>query len=84
MLPLPEHCVSFGVHVPEHAPIEHVPLMHGTAVPHAPAVQVWTPPFEEHWVLESAQTPQTPAPLQNGVDEGQGICAPQLPFVPHV
>ena len=39
---LPEHCVEFGTHEPAHAPIEHIPLMHGTGVPHAPPTHVCT------------------------------------------
>jgi hypothetical protein len=31
--PLPEHCLTPGVHDPEHAPLTHAELLHATAAP---------------------------------------------------
>jgi hypothetical protein len=75
----PEHCVAPSVHVPEHAPLAHMPLSQVTSSSHSPvAEQICTPMLSAaHWALPGAQTP-VQAPLTHAWLV-QGTPAPQFP-----
>jgi hypothetical protein len=49
-MPLPEHCIAPGVHIPVQAPAVHAWLEHGVAGPHAPLLLHVCTPFPEHCV----------------------------------
>jgi hypothetical protein len=74
----PEQLVWPGAQTPVQAPLTHVWLLHGDAVPQAPAeVQVWTP-LPEQFFWPGAQTPlHTPA---THVWLEQAVAPPKVPF----
>ncbi len=63
------------------APAVQLPVEHDQGGPHVPSgPQVWTLLPEEHLVVPLEQTPQPPAPLQNGKLTGHAPVPPHWPF----
>ncbi len=79
---LPEHWLVPALQAPVHTPPAHVPVVHGSPIPHWPfAPHVCTPPLASHWVALGVHAPQAP-PEQTIVLHA--IEAPQFPVASHV
>jgi hypothetical protein len=74
-----EHCMVPGTHIPVQLPAAHV-FVHAVGAPHLPVPsQTWVV-LPTHSFEAVLHTPQTPAPLQNGVAFAQLVAGAHCPL----